>query len=124
VARLLKPGSVYIEIQIGEQDTRALKEEFGRGQDYGSWDTSALSRNSSDLRGAGFEIVEASEYDFDDFYRDLDHLAEFLEGVPIFTDFDLDSDRPHLEAYVAGHTEAEGIILPRHRVVIAARKAS
>jgi SAM-dependent methyltransferase len=121
-ARLLRPGGVYVEIQIGDQDTRALKEQFGRGQDYGGWDTPALGRNTEALRSVGLEVIEAADYYLDDFYRDLDHFCEFLEGVPIFTDFDRIADLPHLEAYIAGHTGAEGIVLPRHRVVIAARK--
>jgi SAM-dependent methyltransferase len=120
-SRLLRPGGVYVEVQIGDQDARALKEQFGRGQDYGGWDTPALGRNAEALRSAGLEVIEALECHYDDFYRDLDHFCDFLEGVPIFTDFDRAADLPHLEAYVAGHTEAEGIILPRHRVVIAAR---
>ncbi len=46
----------------------------------------------------------------------------FLQGVPIFEDFDSQRDRNLLEAYVATSQTHKGIRLPRHRIVIVAVK--
>jgi len=123
-ARLLKPGGCYAEIQIGEHDARELKETFGRGQDYAERDVSSLNRNVLQLRVAGFEVIEAREYLYEDYYRDVDHLSLFLEGVPILTEYDAAADWPHLQRFAANHAGPEGVALGRHRVLIAARKAS
>jgi SAM-dependent methyltransferase len=121
-ARLLRPGGVYAEIQIGDRDTRDLKETFGRGQDFGTWDQSFLTRNVAEISAAGLDVVEAREFVYDDYYRDIEHLSYFLEGVPIFTDYDPAADRPLLQRYVDSHSCAEGVVLERHRLLIAARK--
>ncbi|MBI4225744.1 class I SAM-dependent methyltransferase, partial [Candidatus Roizmanbacteria bacterium] len=40
--RLLKPEGHYLEIQIGEKDAKEIKVIFGRGQNFGEWNTSTL----------------------------------------------------------------------------------
>lgn len=123
-ARLLKPGGHYVEIQIGDRDARELKQIFGRGQDYGAWDDSFLERNVTELRDVGLDVIEAREYVYDDYFRDIDHLSFFLEGVPIFTDYDAAADAAYLQRYAAEHIGPYGVALERHRVLIGARKAT
>lgn len=58
--RVLKNGGYYIEIRIGENDTRTLKEVFGRGQGYGQWQ-SVLKEDTARLGRSGFKIIYVRE---------------------------------------------------------------
>ncbi len=120
--RLLKKGGYYLEIDIGEKDTMELKQVFGRGQNYGKWNNSQKEKDIKDLKEAGFKIIFAQDYKYNEYYKTINDLDLFLQGVPIFTDFDSVKDMKKLEEYCQKFTTPKGIDLPRHRVVIVAQK--
>ena len=120
--RLLKSGGYFIEIDIGEKDCQEIKETFGRGQGFGEWNTSRLKQDRKDLKTSGFEVVFAREYFYSEYYDSYVDLDLFLQGVPIFEDFDSEKDKKSLEAYVAKFQTRRGIKFPRHRVVTVAKK--
>lgn len=120
--RLLKPGGYFIGINIGEKDCQSIKEIFGRGQGYKEWGTSRLEKDKQELKDSGFEIMFAQDYFYDEYYASYEDLDLFLQGVPIFEDFDSEKDMKFLEKYVAKFRTEKGIKFPRHRVVIVARK--
>ena len=120
--RLLKSGGYFIGINIGEKDCREIKEIFSRGQGFGQWNSSRLEQDKQELKEAGFEIIFAQDYFYDEYYASYDDLDLFLQGVPIFEDFDSEKDKKFLEEYVAKFKSEKGIRLPRHRVVIIAEK--
>lgn len=122
IYRLLKKGGYFVEIGIGEQDCRRLKEIFGRGQDFGKWNEKVLEKNKKELKKPGFEIIFAEEYFYTEYYPDYQNLDLFLQGVPIFTDFDSKKDRKYLTEYVNKYQTEKGISLPRHRIVVVAKK--
>jgi len=120
--RLLKVGGYFVGINIGEEDCRAIKEIFGRGQGYQKWNDSQLEKDKQKLKDIGFEVVFAQDYFYDEYYASYEDLDLFLQGVPIFEDFDSEKDRKFLEEYVSKFKTAKGIRLPRHRVVIVAKR--
>lgn len=120
--RLLKSGGYFIGIDIGEKDCQGIKEIFGRGQGYKEWNTSRLEKDKQKLKGAGFEVVFAQDFLYDEYYASHDELDLFLQGVPIFEDFDSEKDKKSLKEYVAKFKTKRGIRFPRHRVVILAKK--
>jgi SAM-dependent methyltransferase len=120
--RLLKPNGYFIEIEIGEKDCQAIKEIFGRGQGFKEWNSSRLEKDKQELEKAGFEIIFAQDYLYDEYYASYDDLDLFLQGVPIFEDFDSEKDKKFLEEYAVKFKTEKGIRFPRHRVVIVARK--
>lgn len=120
--RLLKLGGHFVWIDIGEKDCQAIKEIFGRGQGYNEWSKSRLEKNKQELTDFGFEIVFAQDYFYDEYYASCEDLDLFLQGVPIFEDFDSEKDRKFLEEYVAKFRTKKGIRFPRHRLVIVAKK--
>lgn len=121
--RLLKSGGYFAGINIGEKDCQAIKEIFGRGQGFGQWDSSRLEKDKQELRNRGFEIIFAQDYLYDEYYVSYEDLDLFLQGVPIFEDFDSEKDKKYLEEYVTKFKTDKGIKFPRHRVVIVARKS-
>ncbi|MBI4130492.1 class I SAM-dependent methyltransferase [Candidatus Roizmanbacteria bacterium] len=122
IHRLLKPDGFFIEIGIGEQDTRSLMETFGRGQGYGEWDNPRLPRAKKQVEDLGFNIVYADEFFYHEYYASYDDLDLFLQGVPIFEDFDSEKDKVNLQKYVKENTTDRGIRLKRHRTVVLVRK--
>lgn len=120
--RLLKSCGCFIGIDIGEKDCQGIKEIFGRGQGYRKWNTSSLEKDRQELKKTGFKIVFAQDFLYDEYYASHDDLDLFLQGVPIFEDFDSQKDKKFLEEYVAKSQTEKGIRLPRHRVAIVARK--
>lgn len=121
--RLLKLGGYFVGINIGEKDCKEIKQVFGRGQGFEQWNTSRLEKDKQELKNAGFEVVFAQDYFYDEYYASYDDLDLFLQGVPIFEDFDSEKDKKYLEKYVAEFKTEKGIKFPRHRVVIVARKS-
>lgn len=120
--RLLKPKGSFIEIGIGEKDCQEIKEVFGRGQGFGEWDNPRTERNKQGLKKAGFEVVYAKNFFYNEYYPTYENLDLFLQGVPIFEDFDSEKDKKLLETYASGFKTQKGIQLPRHRVVLVAKK--
>lgn len=122
-SRVLKPGGAYIEIGIGEQDTRSLKKVFGRGQGYGEWMTRRIDREAKEFASSGLSVVRAEDYFYKEYYPTREMFEVFLEGVPIFEDFDRQKDKKLLDKFCALHTTASGEIeLGRHRVLYVLHK--
>ena len=119
---ILVPGGYYVEIGIGEQDARDIKEVFGRGQGYEKWNKPVLEKDIIELMGLRFNIICAGEYKYMEYYKNSADLSRFLESVPIFTDYDPVADRDHLARYIATHKTEKGIALPRHRIVLVGQK--
>ena len=120
--RLLKSDGHFVGINIGEKDCQDIKEIFGRGQGFGQWNASRLEKDKQELKNAGFEVIYAQDYFCDEYYASYEDLDLFLQGVPIFEDFDSEKDKKFLEEYVAKFKTEKGIRFPRHRVVIVAKK--
>jgi len=120
--RILKTKGYYLEIEIGERDTIELKKIFGKGQGYGKWGKSKLDENLKKLRTLGFNVVFAENYHYFEYYPSYEELDLFLQGVPIFEDFDSEQDREVLKRYVEMFTTDKGIQLSRHRLVMIAQK--
>lgn len=120
--RLLKSGGYFTEIDIGEKDCQEIKETFGRGQNFGEWNTSRIKAVKQKSREAGFDIIFSRDYLCNEYYPSYQDLDLFLQGVPIFEDFDSVKDKEKLQKYVDKYMTKKGIKLSRHRVVTVVRK--
>ncbi len=122
-SRILKTGGAYVEIGIGEQDTRLLKEVFGRGQGFGKWSVRRITQDMKEFEKTNLAVVKAEDYFYTELYPSRQMFETFLEGVPIFEDFDRLADASLLDSYCSSHTSASGEIeLKRHRVVYVLEK--
>lgn len=123
IKRLLKAGGFLIEILIGELDAKEIKLVFGRGQNYGKDGMKNVEEQSvKNLEKLGFRILFAKDYFYTEHYPTYRDLDLFLQGVPIFEDFDSEKDREKLSDYVRKNKSKREIRLPRHKVVILAQK--
>lgn len=62
-------------------------------------------------------------FSYDEYYPSYSDLDLFLQGVPIFENYDSEKDKVYLEQYITAHSTERGILLQRHRVVIVAHKS-
>jgi len=122
ISRVIKQVGYYLEICIGEKDAKELKEIFGRGQGFGEWDNPVSKTKIDDLNTYGFKTILVQDYFYSEIYPDIENLDLFLQGVPIFKDFDSEKDKYSLLSYAKKMRGAGGIELRRHRVVIVAEK--
>jgi len=122
--RILKTKGYYLEIGIGEKDTMELQKVFGRGQNYGKWDKSRLDQNLKELRNLGFNVIFAENFHGSEYYPSYEELDLFLQGVPIFEDYDSKKDKKALQKYVEKFSADKGILLSRHRLVMVVQKIS
>ena len=120
--RVLKTKGYYLEIGIGEKDTIELKKIFGRGQGYGKWGKSTLDKNLKELKSIGFTVIYAKNFHYFEYYPSYQELDRFLQGVPIFEDFDSEKDKETLQKYVKKFSTNNGIQLSRHRLVMVVQK--
>lgn len=123
ISRVIKQSGYYLEICIGEKDAKELKEVFGRGQGFGEWDIPVAKTKADSLVAQGFKIVSVHDYFCSEIYPDVENLDLFLQGVPIFKDFNSQKDKNFLLSYAKKAKVAKGIELKRHRVVIVAEKS-
>lgn len=122
VFRLLKTEGHYVEIDIGEKDCMGLKIVFGRGQNYGEWNKRRINLVKKEAGKIGFKSVYLNEFIYDEFYLSYGDLDLFLQGVPIFEDFDSRQDKKLLNRYALKYQTGKGIRLDRHRVVSVFKK--
>ncbi len=120
--RILKIGAYYLEIGIGEKDTKELKEIFGRGQNYQNWDQSRLKKDVSEFKKLGFKIILAKDLYYQEYYPNYHQIDVFLQGVPIFEDYETKKDKILLDKYIKKYQTKNGIVLNRHRVVYKLQK--
>jgi ubiquinone/menaquinone biosynthesis C-methylase UbiE len=124
-ARVLKDSGSVIYLGIGEQDVRALKEIFGRGQLYGRWEGTPVAREERKrLEEAGFTIVQEENFTYEEYFHSPDDLNRFLEMVPIFEDYDSAADKTLFDRYVAQASFDRGVLLSRHWFLLHARKSA
>jgi len=122
IYRILKPNGHYVIIEIGEKDTMDLKKVFARGQGYGNWDNPVSEKEKHSAINAGFITNFVKEYFYNEYYESYEDLDLFLQGVPIFPDFDPEKDKRFLQKYIEKFKTKKGIKLPRHRVVFVFQK--
>lgn len=121
--RVLRPGGALVYMGIGEQDARELKETFGRGQDFDSWNGRSLFEEvAQELSDAGFVVTRNQAFRFEEFYHSAGDLDTFLHQVPILDDYDSAADKKAFDRYVAAATADQGVRLGRHWCIVQAQK--
>ncbi|MBN1285040.1 MAG: class I SAM-dependent methyltransferase [Anaerolineae bacterium] len=123
VARVLRPGGVFLTQQVAGGDKLNIKQAFGRGQGYGGHTDGPSQEAYIEAFGAlGFD-VQAFEYDATEYYATPDDLIFLLHNTPIIPDFGRDAhDFEALARFIDEHTTGKGIKTNSKRYMIIACK--
>ena len=129
LVRKLAPGAYVLQELVGGLDCADLRELLGRraaGLYHGIG-------HDGTIRGylrLGLFPISSTEFFFEEFFRDVDHLEAYLVQTPAnVSDWRIghkpylpERDRPALELYAGYHRTPKGIRLLRQRWVFALRR--
>ena len=83
-----------------------------------------LDENLKELQELGFKVIFAENFHYFEDYPSYEEFDLFLQGVPIFEDFDSEKDKAILQKYVKKFSTNKGITLSRHRLVMVVQKVA
>jgi len=122
VARVLKPGGVFITQQVSEGDKLNFKEIFRRGDSYGIKSGTLKNRYLRELREAGMKIIEEKTANTIEYYRSMDDVIFLLANTPIVPDFDFEREQDKLKQIEERFKTKKGIRTNAERFLIVAKK--
>lgn len=79
-------------------------------------------KDTDEFKAVGFTVIYAEDIIYNEYYPTQEALDNFLQGVPVFEDFDSVKDKNNLIKYCEKYRTDKGITLPRHRVVYVLQK--
>lgn len=122
VARVLSDDGLFITQQVSEHDKLNMIETFGRGSSVNE-DGTLKNKYVNELREAGFEDVEAFDYDATEYYHTYEDLIFLLKHTPIVPNFgQSDHDFVLLDQFIEQYQTSKGIMTNSKRFMIVARK--
>ena len=131
VARVLRPGGVFVTQQVGGRNTQSVVDAFGWSAEGARWaaDNARRGRPAQDAAAlaaafdrAGCDVVARGEYDVPFFYRDVESLVFHLKAAPFPEAFDPRRHWRPLAQFVAARTAPRGIETNEHRTLLVVRK--
>jgi SAM-dependent methyltransferase len=124
IARVLKPGGVFITQQVGARNTANICAAFGCGPG-GQYDpppgqaVAAWAESCADL---GLVVRVRGEYDVPYFFRDVESLLFWLMAIPVPEDFDLERHWQQVDALLAATETPRGYATNVHRELLVVQK--
>lgn len=122
VARVLTKDGVFLTQQVRECDKANLAQAFGRGQSTRE-DGALLEQYIKELRDAGFQDIEYTDYDAVEYYEREEDLLFLLMHTPIIPGFGREeADFRTLQQFIHDYQTDRGIQTNSARFMIVARK--
>lgn len=124
IARVLRPGGLFITQQVGARNSHNICAVFGCtvGGPYlaaPGLDHVALA---SAFRAHGFQVVCAAEYDVRWWIRDAASLLFWMQALPLPENFDIERHWRQVQYILARYTTDQGILTNEHRELLIVRK--
>ncbi len=135
IARVLRPGGIFITQQVGGRNTQSIFTAFGWPSNAAHWqayyaapDTPAMPDNVhglTDLEAAltrlGCTIRARAEYDVRYWLSDLDSFVFFLKAIPLPEHFDPDLHCAAVNRAITACGSPRGIQTNEHRYLLIAQ---
>lgn len=131
IARVLRPGGVFITQQVGGRNTQSIFDAFGWGSDREDlrhgWRAEGLTPQDAITLGelfreVGCAIIARAEYDVRYYFLNLESLVFWLKSVPLPEDFDPEKHWRQVDRIIAEHRTPQGIETNEHRHLLIVRK--
>jgi SAM-dependent methyltransferase len=124
IARVLRPGGVFITQQVGPGNTRNICALFGCGpggtyeqepdQDLATWVEA--------FEALGCAILARAEYDVGYYFLDLESLVFWHKAIPIPEDFAIETHGRQVIQMVQAYSTPRGIGTNEHRELLIVQK--
>jgi SAM-dependent methyltransferase len=124
VARVLRPGGVFLTQQVGAHNTANICSVFGcdSGGAYASDPTQTFEALRATFVAVGCRVVATGEYDVRTWFLDIESLLFWLQALPLPDDFALARHWRQIDAILAANTTPRGIQTNEHRTLLIVRK--
>jgi SAM-dependent methyltransferase len=131
VHRVLRPGGVFITLQMADHDTQNLFETFGWGSYGAYWRAMFEARDmpyrtlldaAADFQDLGCAEIRYEDYDVPQYFRDVASLVLFLKASPLPERFDPELHYGAFASLVRNYRSERGIETNAHRELLVVRK--
>lgn len=131
VARVLRPGGVFITCQMGDRDTQNIFDAFGWGS-YGAYwrrryqmagaTYTATADTARQFESLGCSVIRYDEYDTRQWFLDVESLVFYLQFSPLPLPFDAATYAGPVSKLLATSTSERGIESNAHRELLVVRR--
>jgi len=124
VARVLRPGGVFVTQQVGARNTANMCATVGctPGGRYTSDPTQTPEALQAAFLDAGCRIVSTGEYDVRLWFLDVESLLFWLQALPLPENFSIDRHWGQVDAIISAYSTERGIETNEHRTLLIVRK--
>lgn len=124
IARVLRPGGLFLTEQIGPRDAENVCHVFGcaAGGYYRVRADQAVESLVAAFSALGCTVVAHCEYNVTCYYHSIASFVSWLKAVPIPQDFDMRRHWEHVAQILAASTTPRGIRTNEHRILLIVRK--
>jgi len=131
VYRVLRPGGVFITLQMGDHDTQNLFDAFGWGSYGAYWRSLFESRDmpyrtsldaAADFQDLGCTEIRYEDYDVPQHFRDVSSLVLWLKASPLPERFDPELHYVAFASLVGDYRSERGIETNAHRELLVVRR--
>ena len=123
VVRVLRPGGMYINQEVGARNTQTLFDAFRWGSNWDQFSNDPIPPKDRHVLAAEFEVlgcrtVRADEYEVGYAFEDLESLVFFLESAPVPERFDPERHVAGINWLLANCRSDRGIETTEHRELL------
>jgi SAM-dependent methyltransferase len=123
VARVLRPGGVYVNQGVGARNTQSLFDALGWGSNWEQFSDDALPPRDRHVLAAEFEAfncrtLRIDEYEVGHAFADVESLIFFLQNAPFPNRFDPDRHVDNINTLLEHHRSERGIETTEHRELL------
>lgn len=124
VARVLRPGGVFITQQIGARNHHNIIALFGCGPDgrYRSDPSQTVAAWAEAFAALGCAVRARGEYDVPYFYQDTASFLLWMRAVPVPEDFTIERHWPQIDRILREFQTPRGIATNVHRKLLIVQK--
>jgi SAM-dependent methyltransferase len=124
IARVLKPGGVFITQQVGAHNTANVCALFGCGPggQYEDEPGQTVSAWAEAFAAQGFAVRCRGEYDVPYIFLDVESFVFWLKAIPMPEDFDIERHWPQVDRLLSDCRTPRGIATNEHRELLIVQK--
>jgi SAM-dependent methyltransferase len=129
VARVLRPGGVYVNQEVGARNTQSLFDALGWGSNWEQFSDDPIPPRDrhalvAEFQAFGCRILRVDEYEVGHAFADLESLVLFLQNAPFPKQFDPEQHVDGINVLLQHHRSDRGIETTEHRELLIVERST